>query len=306
MAYLSAALWFLFLLLSTALLAVHALIEPDYFVVPFQLFPLWPEWRPGRAIALLGTTATLLFLPKFAAVLLACSRGAQPFGGAFKMGISMVGEFVLSALLAPIRMLFHTQFVTATLAGWTIQWKSPPREDAEITWGMAVRRHGLHTLLGILWAGGVYWLNPEYLWWLLPVVGALIVSIPVSVYTSRTSLGRGAKRAGIFAIPEEIQPPREIQRAHEFFKNTRNLPDFGAAIRDPVVNALVCANGSVRVKQPPQLQTERARHVQRVLAGGPHTLTAREKLLLLGDAVLFSQLHAQVAAGDAESGLEGT
>ena len=50
MAYVSAALWFLFLILSTVLLAIHTLREPQYFVEPYQLFPLWPEWRPEWAI----------------------------------------------------------------------------------------------------------------------------------------------------------------------------------------------------------------------------------------------------------------
>ena len=43
MAYLSAPLWFMQLLLATALLAVHTLTVPQYFVEPYQLFPLWPE-----------------------------------------------------------------------------------------------------------------------------------------------------------------------------------------------------------------------------------------------------------------------
>src|SRR5690606_6734594 len=59
MAYLSAPLWFLMLLLSTALLAVHTLIAPEYFTMPYQLFPQWPEWRPERALALFSATATL-------------------------------------------------------------------------------------------------------------------------------------------------------------------------------------------------------------------------------------------------------
>ena len=63
MAYVSAVLWFLFLILSTALLAVHTLIEPQYFVAPSQLFPLWPEWHPSRGIGLYVVIATLLFLP---------------------------------------------------------------------------------------------------------------------------------------------------------------------------------------------------------------------------------------------------
>ena len=69
MAYVSAALWFLFLILSTVLLAIHTLSEPEYFVEPYQLFPLWPEWRPEWAITLFSATATLLCLPKVLATL---------------------------------------------------------------------------------------------------------------------------------------------------------------------------------------------------------------------------------------------
>ena len=32
---------------------VHALTEPQYFLQPRQLFPVWPQWRPELAIALL-------------------------------------------------------------------------------------------------------------------------------------------------------------------------------------------------------------------------------------------------------------
>ena len=65
----------------------------------------------------------------------------------------------------------------------------------------------------MLWAGGIYWLNPSFLWWLLPVVGALILSIPLSVYTSRVTLGRALRKARLFVIPEELRPPREIHAA---------------------------------------------------------------------------------------------
>ena len=35
--------WFFFVLLSTALLAVNTLMEPQYFMEPRQLYPLWPQ-----------------------------------------------------------------------------------------------------------------------------------------------------------------------------------------------------------------------------------------------------------------------
>ena len=221
MAYFSSALWFLFLVLSTVLLAVHTLTTPEYFVRPFQLFPQWPEWHPTRALTLLGTTALLLFLPKIAAVLLSFKHRPQLFGGAPHVVLSVVIESVLSSLLAPIRMLFHTQFVVEALAGWPIHWKSPRREDAETPWHEAWRRHGGYTLLGTIWAGIVYWLDPVYLWWLLPIVGALIVSIPMSALMSRRSLGLRAKNARIFLIPEELHPPRETLRAQQLLKETR-------------------------------------------------------------------------------------
>src|SRR5207249_4139706 len=74
MAYVSALLWFVFLVLSTALLAIHTLTEPTYFIQPYQLFPLWPEWHPGWALGLLGATAVLLFLPKMLGVLVVIAR----------------------------------------------------------------------------------------------------------------------------------------------------------------------------------------------------------------------------------------
>jgi membrane glycosyltransferase len=296
MAYLSAPLWFLFLILSTALLAIHTLSTPEYFVAPFQLFPLWPEWRPDRAIALFSTTATLLFAPKLASGLLLWYRGAKAYGGTLRVMASMMAEFVSSALLAPIRMLFHTQFVLTALSGWGIQWKSPPREDAETTWGEAIRRHGWHSLLGVVWAAGVYWLSPSYLWWLLPIVGALVLSIPLSVFMSRVSLGRRTKRRRLFAIPEESQPPVEIRRMQELLNSTPPLPDFAAAVADPTANALACAVAPQRATPAGEVRRSSMEEAERALSAGAGSLTPRQKLALLNEPAMLSALHVQVAA----------
>src|SRR5439155_5879289 len=173
MAYLSAPLWFLFLILSTALLAVHTLTEPTYFTVPNQLFPLWPEWHPEWALTLFGATAVLLFLPKLLAVMLASTQRSWRYGGAARIAAGLAGEVALSMLLAPIRMLFHTRFVVTALAGWRVHWRSPLREDAETSWRQALRHHDTHTPLGIAWTGGVFCLSPSFLWWMLPVAGAV-------------------------------------------------------------------------------------------------------------------------------------
>jgi membrane glycosyltransferase len=299
MAYLSAPLWFMFLVLSTALLAVHVLVPPKYFVAPGQLFPLWPEWHLGWAIALCSATALLLFLPKIASVLLVAAKRERGFGGSARLAGGMVAELVFSALLAPVRMLFHTQFVLRALTGWSVQWKSPPREDAETGWGEALRRHGAHSVLGLVWAGLVYWLDPSFLWWLLPVVGALLLSIPVSVYTSRVAPGKALRRAGLFVIPEELDPPEELRAAHAVEPAAEPLPGFAEAVVDPVTNALACASGIARLRPPEAVRRERERLIERARKHGPGALLPRQKLLLLNDPIALSRLHFEVwARGD--------
>ena len=134
MAYLSAPLWFLFLILSTVLLAVHTLREPQILrrALP-ALSAVAANGGPNGRSRCFRATALLLFLPK---IWPRCaSRGpTRAYGGRLRLAASLCGEMLLSALLAPIRMLFHTQFVAMALAGRAVRWKSPPRDDNETGW----------------------------------------------------------------------------------------------------------------------------------------------------------------------------
>ena len=294
LAYLSAPLWFLFLILSTALLAIHTLSEPTYFVRPYQLFPIWPEWRPEWAITLFSATALLLFLPKLLAGLRVAVTDPRRHGGRLHLAASLAGEMLLSALLAPIRMLFHTQFVVTSLAGRTVRWKSPPRGDNETGWKNAIARHGAHTLVGIAWAALVWWLNPSYLWWLLPVVGALILSIPLSVLTSRAGLGRKLRRRKYLLIPEESEPPEVIRATRRHWRHAPPPADLAAAIVDPMVNALVAAQAAARpVSDWPREATADAL-VDRALRLGLDALTGPDRAHLLADPAALSALHFAV------------
>ena len=299
MAYVSAPLWFLFLMLSTANLAIHTLVEPEYFTAPSQLFPMWPEWHPDRAIALFTMTALLLFLPKLASVaLLYAGRKSREFGGPLKLALSMLAEFVFSALLAPIRMLFHAQFVLTSLIGRKVVWKSPPRDDSQTPWSQALRRHGVHTLIGLAWAGFVYWLNPSFLWWLLPVAGALALSIPISVFSSRVSLGRRARNARLFLIPEESMTPRELRRMRAYVRQAPPTPGFIDAVVDPLHNAMACASDIARTRHSGSVRATHHQLAERALAHGPAALATNEKNALLTDAVVLSRLHYDAWAAD--------
>ncbi|APV50027.1 glucan biosynthesis glucosyltransferase H [Betaproteobacteria bacterium GR16-43] len=297
MAYVSAPLWFLSLALGTALLAQHTLEVPPYFTEPHQLFPNWPEWHPEQAIALFGSTALVLFLPKVFATVLIWVRGERAFGRGIRAAISVAIETVFSALFAPIRMIFHTQFVTAGLAGIAIKWKSPPREDTQTRWGQALRRHGLHTLLGIAWTAFVWWLDPRVLPWVLPVAGALVLSIPLSVLSSRVDLGRFFRRLGLFATPEELHPFEEIVRTKELARTAREGPGLEEAVMDPRINALAAASGTPRFHESAAALEEREALVAKALREGLPALTRGERSRLLNDPIALSRLHLEAWAG---------
>lgn len=294
MSYLSAPLWFLFLLLSTALLAVHTLTEPQYFVEPRQLFPIWPQWHPDKAIALFSTTFVLLFLPKVLGLLRVWFQDPKDYGGRIKALQSMLYEVLFSMLLAPIRMLFHTRFVVSAILGLKAKWVSPHRDAQDTPWSESIRRHASQTLLGLAWAGLVAWLNPIFLLWMIPILAAWLLIIPLSVYSSRLGPGRKSIEKNLYRIPEEVRPPKELVDTRTYTLEARERvgedPTFTDAIINPVTNALVCAMGTARHRPVPANLAARKVLVDLAnehLAG----LSENQRLKLLDDPIAMAQLH---------------
>ena len=289
LAYLSAPLWLGFLALSTWLLLAHTNAEPQYFVVPHQLFPLWPSWRPEHAWALLAAVASVLFIPKILAALLAAARSASSYGGTLRLAFSVLAEMLMSALLAPVRMLFHTQFVAAALLGWSIQWKSPARADKSTSIAQALRRHGLQTVIGLAWVALVAWKAPSVLPWIALVAAGLMLSIPVSVLTSSARFGLLMRKAKLFMTPDEIRPPREIVATAQYARSARTLPRFADAVIDPDVHAVV--RSAAQHSRSALAAAARAQRVERALQFGPGALNAADRMALLSDGTALDQLH---------------
>jgi len=311
LSYVSALLWFSFLLLSTAEAIRYALTAPEYFPAGRTLFPQWPVWRPDWALMLLAVTCVILFLPKVLSVVLILLRGqARLFGGAPRLMLSVPIEIVLSSLFAPIRMIFHTRFVLTNLIGRTVGWKSQPREDAETTWKEAFTHHAGDTAFACVWAYALFRLSPDYFWWVMPVVGALIVSIPVSVLVSKIELGDRARRLGLFVIPEEVQPPAELvdldARLAEAVALGRALPEpwrdgFTMAVADPSMNALHRAQLGSRRRVKKSIHETKRRVMEAVLAGGPGKADDRARRIILNDAELIEEIHWRVWRSDNDS-----
>ncbi len=299
MSYLSAPLWFMFLALSTALQVVHVLTEPQYFLQPYQLYPVWPKWRPELAIALFASTMVLLFLPKLLSIILIWCKGSKEYGGFCRVTCSLLLEVLFSVLLAPVRMLFHTVFVVSAFLGWEVVWNSPQRDDDSTTWGEAFMRHGSQLLLGLVWAVGMALLDLRFLFWLAPIVFSLILSPFVSVFSSRTTLGLRTKRWKLFLIPEEYSPPQVLIDTDKYLQRNRNraLSDgFIHAVFNPALNALATAMATARHRNGSVLEIARDRHVEQALNETLDKLSRDRRLVLLSDPVTMSRLHYRLWA----------
>ena len=305
LSYVSALLWFTFLSLSTVEAIQFAIREPEYFPHGPSLFPEWPVWRPEWAYSLLAVIGMLLFFPKALSILLIAlkRRHARAYGGVVRLTVSVLLEILLSSLLAPIRMVFHSRFVLLNLLGRTVAWRSQERGDDETGWREAIRQHGLDSLWASAWGATLFWLNPYYFWWVTPIIGALILAVPLSAYTSRVSFGERTRRWGLFLIPEESAPPAELGDLGAFLTAARQraarLPErehdgFVRAAVDPYVNALHRALLGPRRALRATIRVARRALLDRALAEGPEVLAARERRILLQDPDATDALHAAV------------
>jgi membrane glycosyltransferase len=209
-AYVASPLWLAMLLLSSSLVVDHTLTGDVFFGPTRTLFPIWPQIRWPEIHGLLILTGILLFGPKLLALGLRfwSTRNARRFGGRIGMVVSFVGEVLLSTLLAPVMMMFHTAFVFRILAGNAVGWPAQPRGDRGMPWKTALQRHILHAMFGVAALIILGVLAPAYLPWILPVVIGLILSIPIAVLTSRRGIGVAARRVGVFVTPEEMHPTK--------------------------------------------------------------------------------------------------
>ncbi|WP_084165049.1 glucans biosynthesis glucosyltransferase MdoH [Skermanella stibiiresistens] len=212
--YVSSPLWLLLLTLSTIDILHQTVTGHSYFLPGYNLFPNWPVSKMSETISLFGVTIAILLLPKIYSLILTMANGPlrRGFGGGGKLWASAFLELLFSMLLAPAMMLFHTHFVVATLMGKSVTWNAQPRGERGLTLREAIGRNGLHVALGLAWGALVLNVAPDFFWWLVPVITGLVVSVWLTVWTSRTDFGLAARRAGLFLTPEEVDPPPELRR----------------------------------------------------------------------------------------------
>ncbi|MDR1084163.1 MAG: glucans biosynthesis glucosyltransferase MdoH [Deltaproteobacteria bacterium] len=301
MSYGSALLWFFFLLASSVEALSSILATPVYFPEGPSLFPDWPQYFPAWALTLLSSTALLLFFPKIlsAAVVIVQGR-CKAFGGFWRMWLSVISEVIVSTFLAPVRMLFHSLFVVTTFLGFKVAWSTQNRDlSGGLSWRSAVKFHWFGSLLGLVWGLSMYIISPGFFLWFSPVAAGLALSIPLSVLTSRVSLGSLAAKLGLLRTPAETQAPIEIKELAEGIKTPIKKPVFSIAAKSGFVRAVVCpdvlglhlAISARNRRHSPGKAAWLNKVKEKALEMGPDCLSALEKKAILNDRPLLTSLH---------------
>lgn len=292
MNYGSSLLWLLFLAAATAEAAQLTLFPVEYFPEPHALYPLWPEWRPLWALALVGITLVVLFTPKVLALLeaLFTRERRRAMGGGMRLLLSVLLEALVASLLAPIRMLAHSRYVLEALLNTQVLWAGQNR-TRETLWADALLRQAPGTMLALAWGGFAFWLDRGFFLWSLPVALPLIFAAPISVWLSRYRAGTRLRRAGLLLVAEEAAPPAVLQDLAGYRCPVAGPPaGFVRAVLSPLANALhlqlARRRGATALRQ-----ARRERLAARCIAGGPTALGAAEKGFLADDAEALAALH---------------
>lgn len=216
----------------------------------------------ARFLWVFGLTMLLLIGPKLLGFLLTffdpwARRGC---GGARRMLGGLLLETALTTLMAPITMYVQSRGVLEVLAGRDSGWESQRRDDGTLPWWGLVRQYGGVTLCGVLLAVAATLVSPPLALWMSPVLGGMILSIPLVALTSAPSPSRWLRRAGIFRTPEESTPPPVLARAQGLRGNPWASPQ---SLRLP------------SLPQPPEWLRERAAVVMAWLRDKDVSLAAR-------------------------------
>lgn len=297
-AYITAPMWLTFLVAGILISLQAQFVRPEYFPKDFSLFPIWPAQDPVRAAWVFAATMGLLILPKLLALFLVLIRRdtRRGFGGGFRASVGLVVETFMSALTAPVMMIFQSTAVAQILMGQDSGWQLQHRGDGSIPLRDVARRYALPTAIGVAMATSALLVSWPLFWWMTPVILGLVLAIPIAMITNRSASARPA----LLATPEDTAPPPILARVHEIaatlpapdaepllmLRKDRRLLDLhlaGLAYQAPRPRGLVDTNYALA-----RAKVEDAASFDEVVTW----LSKTEKRALMGDRDLLSRVVA--------------
>lgn len=210
-AYLSTLVWLCMLGLSTVDAVWRAWTSNVFFSSGYQLFPDWPIAKTGLIFSMLYTTAVLLLLPKLMGFALALWQRRGEFGGAWKLCKGAAVETFFAILIAPLMMVFHSYFVVCVLLGRKVTWNAQARDGRMVRWREALAHTAVASIVAALWGVMTFFFSPVFFWWLMPVLVGLVFAAPLVRYSSSLTLGKVARRMGVFVSTSEARPAAVLQ-----------------------------------------------------------------------------------------------
>jgi membrane glycosyltransferase len=304
MAYVSALVWLMFLIVALTLTLQSIYTLPQYFSEEFALFPTWPMQDSERSLQLLVLTLIILLLPKVLAYVLALSstRERRGFGGPFTLGAGVIAETVFSSLYAHIMMLLQSSAVLDVFRGRDSGWKPQRRDDGSLPFWDIFQYHATHMFLGAVLAVITLYSSFILFLWMLPAVLGLLLSGPLSAWSAQRSAGDLFRKRGILAIPEEKTPPPIALRARacqaELERAAEDREAITQLVHDPKLRRL---HRELIQMQPitlesrisPNLAIGRAKlEVSANLTELLHLLKPGEKAALLSDPESLARLES--------------
>ncbi len=212
-----------------------------------------------------------------------------------KVAASTALEILLSALIAPIRMVSQVTCLVAAVSDTSMDWAAARRDER--TWSLrrALRTQGLETFVGVVLAVALFGVARGLALWLAPVWVGLVLAIPIDALLSSRRLGRALRARGLLVTPAEAEPPEVIRRALELEREHALSPGsfasrFESFIGDSWLNALHV--GLLRSAGSRELSASVVEPLfEAVLAGGIGELSKRESMVVLSDAKVMERLH---------------
>ncbi len=217
MAYVSALVWLLFLIIALMLTLQSIWTVHEFFPDGVSPFSNWPRQDPARSLELLLLTLAVLLLPKIFAYVLALmdSRQRRGFGGPIVLLAGVLAETVLSSLFAHIMMMLQSSAVVDVFRGRDSGWKPQRRDDGSLPTHEIVQFHLAHMAIGIVLAVLTLYSSYILFLWMLPASLGLVFSGPLSAWSAKRSAGETFRRLGLLQIEEEKAPPAIAGEAAE-------------------------------------------------------------------------------------------
>jgi membrane glycosyltransferase len=296
LSYASSLLWFLFLVFSTFLAATRL---PQH------------DAQAARAQQiLLGVTAMLIFLPKITILFdeIITGRLFKPLKMRMLTFISSMADTVVFTLMAPVLMIFHSQFVVYTVLGKGVRWVTQRRKlDGGVDWAEVFFTFWGVSVIAVIWGTIGWFVSHSFFLWFSPILVALLLAIPMAIVVSSR---RSGHRFGLFLTPEETEPPSVLATMNDNLaeiKDRIHLPPelekhYGLmqVCLDPYVNGLHVS----LLRRRKSIDVSRSyldEIAKRLIQQGPQALNAQEIKAMIHDTETVTDLHYRLwSASDHE------